>query len=225
MMRRTKGFTLIELLVVIAIIAMLVSILAPSLTKILAQAKHMQCQTNLDLLRKTMSVYAAQSTKRDFYPNKSNTQGQNQLAILSRFGYEMGLKGKSFVCPSTDDNQIVIDEDSQGTNADKGSYSYQTPQEARRVTGDTENDVIFIADKAEPNFMRSMNHNDGEFLMAASKGGTYKSMSSIDEADPEIIQNMGRLDNPIYKQDDAQPAKNFTLRDDSYLLEVDSAAG
>ena len=60
-MRKTKGFTLIELLVVIAIIALLVSILLPSLNRARELAKRAICAANLNGMGKGMVMYASSS--------------------------------------------------------------------------------------------------------------------------------------------------------------------
>jgi prepilin-type N-terminal cleavage/methylation domain-containing protein len=46
-MHKQKGFTLIELLVVIAIIALLMSILMPTLNRVKKQTRGVACQANL----------------------------------------------------------------------------------------------------------------------------------------------------------------------------------
>jgi len=56
-MRKRKGFTLIELLVVIAIIALLMSILMPTLNRVKKQAKSVTCQTNLRQWSLIFSLY------------------------------------------------------------------------------------------------------------------------------------------------------------------------
>ena len=57
--RTKKGFTLIELLVVIAIIALLLSILMPSLQKVKEQARNLICSTNEKSLFTAWSLYSS----------------------------------------------------------------------------------------------------------------------------------------------------------------------
>ena len=62
-MSHRRGFTLIELLVVIAIIALLVSILLPSLQGAKWQAIRTRCQTNMHHMTLGASMYAAEYGK------------------------------------------------------------------------------------------------------------------------------------------------------------------
>lgn len=72
-MRTRKGFTLIELLVVIAIIALLVSILLPSLGRARELARRVSCAANLNGMGKAILLYKADNG--DSFPFISNVTG------------------------------------------------------------------------------------------------------------------------------------------------------
>jgi len=59
-----RGFTLIELLVVIAVIALLISILSPSLRVIMRLAEQMKCATNLSHFATAMAGFSADNDQR-----------------------------------------------------------------------------------------------------------------------------------------------------------------
>lgn len=66
--RRTgRGFTLIELLVVVSIIALLISILLPSLSRAREQAKLVACQANISSVGKTFILYLFDLNKLPLY--------------------------------------------------------------------------------------------------------------------------------------------------------------
>jgi len=70
--KRRKGFTLIELLVVIAIIALLISILLPSLSKAREMAKRTVCATRLGGLGRAIALYSNQY--RGLYPHATKAR-------------------------------------------------------------------------------------------------------------------------------------------------------
>lgn len=69
-----RGFTLIEVLVVVAILALLISILLPSLHSARAQARGAVCLSNLKQVGTGLAMYVLQS--RDVYPMHSSLASQ-----------------------------------------------------------------------------------------------------------------------------------------------------
>ena len=61
-----KAFTLVELLVVIGIIALLISVLLPSLNRARQQANLVKCQSNLRSVGQTLSIYYSEN--RNYLP-------------------------------------------------------------------------------------------------------------------------------------------------------------
>ena len=63
-MRQTKGFTLVELLVVVAIIAVLASLLLPSLGRARELARQSTCMANLKSTSSAIETYKADNKSR-----------------------------------------------------------------------------------------------------------------------------------------------------------------
>lgn len=70
---RRRGFTLIELLVVVSIIALLISILLPSLARAKEQAKLVACQSNIGHVNKVLITYLFDLNKLPVYATSSGS--------------------------------------------------------------------------------------------------------------------------------------------------------
>ena len=66
--QRIRGFTLIELLVVIAIIALLISILLPSLSRARELSKRLVCQSNIKGIGTSAKIYANDNNEKWMMP-------------------------------------------------------------------------------------------------------------------------------------------------------------
>jgi prepilin-type N-terminal cleavage/methylation domain-containing protein len=84
--RSCTGFTLIELLVVVAIIALLISILLPSLQGAREQAKQAYCLSNMASLGKSSNAYASEDKREQIIPiHISHT---NALSVITGWSDE-----------------------------------------------------------------------------------------------------------------------------------------
>ena len=153
-MRCKKGFTLIELLVVIAIIALLVSILLPSLNRARELAKRAVCMANLNGIGKGIVIFGASnndvllmndgigasfvatSTGTNWETDPTGTDMARSVSSLLFLLVADGQGAKMFICPSTgnvtDPELMHLVSGSKVYNYDFSDedhvdYSYQAP--------------------------------------------------------------------------------------------------
>ncbi|HMO26175.1 MAG TPA: prepilin-type N-terminal cleavage/methylation domain-containing protein [Tepidisphaeraceae bacterium] len=91
--RRSVGFTLVELLVVIGIIALLVSILLPTLGQARERARSIKCASNLRTLGLATQMYV--NEKKGWLPYPTTTYGERSLWFTAIDDYLGAVQGRN----------------------------------------------------------------------------------------------------------------------------------
>lgn len=204
-MKRRKGFTLIELLVVVAIIALLISILLPSLARAREITKRAVCASNLRGIGQAVKVYA--NDNYDYYPaspfSAADTNGDPTVQWMEQMGanYKTNITdqpellnkvhpsralfllvidgsctSKQFICPSSGDNEDDMRNKGSGSgNTQVAAQPGVTRFDFRGYPFVSYGYQLPFGPKAKPN-----ENLDPRMAILADKGPFFEAGESID---------------------------------------------
>lgn len=124
--RHKKAFTLIELLVVIAIIAMLLSVILPSLNKARDKARTIVCRNNLRQMGLALVLYA--ESNKHCHPPQADSTSIGSLSWDTQAGEAVHRTSWNFrLAPYLGDSDYKFEPDPEKNNM--GSHAYMCPSQ------------------------------------------------------------------------------------------------
>lgn len=214
-MRKTKGFTLIELLVVIAIIALLVSILVPTLGRARELARQSGCMSNLHTIGTQVALYSASSNDQFPFPLIC-AQGDPNAALSATTAVDADwFSGTTATTMGTDAMQNVWPMITASTGSGMPIGAFHCPSDGGWTARAT---AVKNGWTAKTEFSYGM-----QFPYAKDSSGTANPASLSDpNADSGLVMFADR--NPHVTATDAVQPSNHSVDGEAYLKRDNSVS-